>query len=92
MHEALGAQVDVRGLARMESRAALRAVLRAWLPLAEAVLGMSVEVLPHPRDAAPLRTPHLLPQISTTLQLPPATQEVSNIPCFRQNPRKQTLG
>ena len=35
-------------------------VLRAWLPLSEAVLGMAVRHLPSPPASAPLRMPHLL--------------------------------
>lgn len=43
-----------------EPRQALRAVLRAWLPLSEAVLGMAVQHMPHPAEAAPARVPRLL--------------------------------
>lgn len=37
-----------------------QAVLRAWLPLSEAVLGMAVAQLPSPPQAAPHRIPRLL--------------------------------
>ena len=37
-----------------------QAVLRAWLPLSEAVLGMAVDRLPGPAAAAPSRMPRLL--------------------------------
>lgn len=43
-----------------DPRQSLRAVLRAWLPLSEAVLGMAVGHLPSPALAAPLRVPRLL--------------------------------
>lgn len=47
----------------------MRAVLRAWLPLAEATLTMAIAHLPSPRAAAPLRVPHLLSGMPT-LTLP----------------------
>lgn len=43
-------QVPAKALASPEARTALRAVLRAWLPLSEAVLGMAVAQLPNPRQ------------------------------------------
>jgi ribosome assembly protein 1 len=43
-----------------DPKQALRAVLRAWLPLSEAVLTMAAEHLPSPREAAPFRAPRLL--------------------------------
>ncbi|KAK9830922.1 hypothetical protein WJX81_005694 [Elliptochloris bilobata] len=54
-------QVPAKALVHPEARTALRAVLRAWLPLSEAVLGMAVDQLPSPRQAAPQRLPRLLP-------------------------------
>ncbi|MEW5299576.1 MAG: hypothetical protein WDW36_002577 [Sanguina aurantia] len=53
-------QVTARALEHSDPRQALRAVLRAWLPLSEAVLGMAVACLPSPSEAAPSRVPHLL--------------------------------
>ena len=44
----LGLGVSEKVLAHPDSRAALRAVLRAWLPLSEAVLGAAVDQLPSP--------------------------------------------
>ena len=41
-------------------RALPQAVMRSWLPLSEAVLGMAARHLPHPAAAAPVRMPHLL--------------------------------
>jgi hypothetical protein len=38
----------------------LQAVLRTWLPLSEAVLGMAVSCLPSPPAASPRRIPRLL--------------------------------
>jgi ribosome assembly protein 1 len=52
-----------------DPRAALKAVLRAWLPLSEAVLGMTVSHLPSPAAAAPLRLPHLMDGGSNTALL-----------------------
>jgi ribosome assembly protein 1 len=52
-----------------DPRAALKAVLRAWLPLSEAVLGMTVSHLPSPAAAAPLRLPHLMHGGSNTALL-----------------------
>ena len=54
-------QVSDAVIAHPETRTALRAVLKAWLPLSEAVLGMAVEHLPSPAAAAPLRLQRLLP-------------------------------
>jgi ribosome assembly protein 1 len=51
-------------------RAAVKAVLKAWLPLSEAVLGMAVTHLPSPDVAAPLRLPYLLSGGSNTALLP----------------------
>ena len=48
-------------LAHPDTRTALRAVLKAWLPLSEAVLSMAVEHLPDPATAAPGRLVRLLP-------------------------------
>ena len=54
------AQVGDRALAQADPKAALRAVMKSWLPLSEAVLGMAVEQLPDPVAAAPERLPRLL--------------------------------
>ena len=43
-------QVPAKAMASPEARTALRAVLRTWLPLSEAVLGMAVAQLPSPRQ------------------------------------------
>lgn len=55
----LSTQVPARAL-EGDARQALRSVLRAWLPLSEAVLGMAVEHMPSPQDAAPNRLPKLM--------------------------------
>ncbi len=44
----LGLGVSDRVVAHPDPRTALRAVLRAWLPLSEAVLGAAVDQLPSP--------------------------------------------
>jgi ribosome assembly protein 1 len=56
----LAARVPQKALEANDPRQALRAVLRAWLPLSEAVLGMAVRHLPSPPEAAPFRLPRLL--------------------------------
>ena len=73
-------QVSERALAAPEPRAALRAVMRAWLPLSEAVLGMAVERLPDPKQAAPERLPRLLAlqALGGGARLAPALQQVSS--------------
>lgn len=58
----LGPQLAPRALEQSDPRQCLRAVLRAWLPLSEAVLGMAVAQLPGPAAAAPSRVPRLLGQ------------------------------
>ncbi|WIA32200.1 hypothetical protein OEZ86_003049 [Tetradesmus obliquus] len=65
----LSPQVPAKLLEGGDPRAALKAVLRAWLPLSEAVLGMTVEHLPSPAAAAPLRLPHLMDGGSNTALL-----------------------
>eukprot|EP00967_Tisochrysis_lutea_P097102 scaffold142524_cov17-Tisochrysis_lutea.AAC.1 len=47
----------------------LPAVMRAWLPLSEAVLGMAMMHLPAPPAAAPLRMPRLLGSSLSNQQL-----------------------
>ncbi|PRW32859.1 ribosomal S5 Elongation factor G III V family [Chlorella sorokiniana] len=53
--------ITPRVLQHPDARAALRSVLRAWLPLSEAVLSMAAEHLPSPIAAAPERYARLLP-------------------------------
>ena len=53
-------QVSDKALAQADPKAALRAVMKSWLPLSEAILGMAVEQLPDPASAAPERLPRLL--------------------------------
>jgi ribosome assembly protein 1 len=61
-----------------EPRAAVKAVLKAWLPLSEAVLGMAVTHLPSPAAAAPVRLPHLLSGGRNTPLLPAAATRGSS--------------
>lgn len=49
-----------KAISHPDAKTALRAVMRGWLPLSEAVLSMAVEQLPSPLEAAPERLPHLL--------------------------------
>eukprot|EP00879_Flechtneria_rotunda_P027153 GHRR01029027.1.p1 GENE.GHRR01029027.1~~GHRR01029027.1.p1 ORF type:complete len:303 (+),score=101.08 GHRR01029027.1:1-909(+) len=65
----LSHQVPARVLKGPDPRAAVKAVLHAWLPLSEAVLGMAVKHLPSPAAAAPMRLPHLLSGGSNTTLL-----------------------
>ena len=52
-------QVPPRDLSGQDRRVALRAVLRAWLPLSTCILDMVVQQLPDPRAAAQHRMPVL---------------------------------
>lgn len=54
-------QVGDKALAHPNPKLAVRAVMRSWLPLPEAVLSMVVSTLPDPATAAPERLDHLLP-------------------------------
>lgn len=56
-------QVPAKAMASPEARTALRAVLRAWLPLSEAVLGMAIAQLPSPRQVC------CQPQLNLNLDL-----------------------
>ena len=47
-----------------DGRIALRALMRGWLPLSDAVLGMGVRFLPDPRSAAALRIERFLPALA----------------------------
>lgn len=70
-------------LAHSDARTVLRAVLKAWLPLSEAVLSMAVEHLPDPATAAPGRLARLLPPQQLHLkgaQLSKDLQEVWVVP------------
>jgi ribosome assembly protein 1 len=55
----VGHQVPPRDLSGQDRRVALRAVLRAWLPLSTCILDMVVQQLPDPRAAAQYRMPVL---------------------------------
>ena len=46
-----------------DARVALRGLMRGWLPLSEAVLGMGARFLPDPRSAAAVRVGRLLPAL-----------------------------
>lgn len=76
-------QVTERMLAHPDPRTVLRSVLKAWLPLSEAVLGMAVQHLPDPASAAPGRLARLLPPQQLHLkgtQLSSDLQQVCMIP------------
>ena len=72
-------QITDRMLMHPDARTVLRSVLKAWLPLSEAVLSMAVEHLPDPASAAPGRLARLLPPQQLHLkgvQLPKDLQQV----------------
>ena len=56
----LSSLVPSRSMEQSDPRQAMRAVMRAWLPLSEAVLGMAVNKLPSPSQASPYRITRLL--------------------------------
>ncbi|KAK9869094.1 hypothetical protein WJX84_011258 [Apatococcus fuscideae] len=64
-------QVSEKALGHPDAKQALKTMLRAWLPLSDAVLGMALEQLPDPRQSMQERTPHLLPT------LPPSAVSLS---------------
>eukprot|EP00873_Tetraselmis_striata_P038957 jgi/Tetstr1/459221/TSEL_000031.t1 len=64
--------VTDKDLRHSDVKYALKAVLRAWLPLSEAILGMVTEQLPSPPAAAPERLARLLPAQPDLSELPPA--------------------
>lgn len=55
-------QVTDSALSHQDRRQAVKAVLRAWLPLSEAVLAMAAECMPSPEAAASRRMDRLLPR------------------------------
>ena len=72
-----------KALHHPEPRKALRQVLQAWLPLAEAVLGMATQQLPNPAQGAKERWKRLLPPQLLDIQatsLPTETQQVCTVP------------
>lgn len=75
-------QVGDRALAQADPKAALRAVMKSWLPLSEAVLGMAVEQLPDPMAAAPERLPRLLALDALDALDPSLTAPVQQVGLF----------
>ena len=73
-------QVSDRALAQADPKAALRAVMKSWLPLSEAVLGMAVEQLPDPISAAPERLPRLLALGALDAMAAPLPSSVQQVP------------
>jgi ribosome assembly protein 1 len=77
--------VSEKAISQSDPRSALKAVMRSWLPLSEAVLGMAVKQLPSPAEAAPERLPHLLALDSidavAASHLPAATRRARCPPC-----------
>ena len=56
--------IDKKVAGHQDPRVALRGVMRSWLPLSTAILGMGTAFLPNPRQAAPNRVSRLLPKES----------------------------
>ena len=75
-------QVTDRMLAHPDPRTVLRSVLRAWLPLSEAVLSMAVEHLPDPAVAAPGRLARLLPPQQLHLKQTRVSQQLQKVASF----------
>ena len=79
-------QVSEKAISHPDAKTALRAVMRGWLPLSEAVLSMAVEQLPSPVEAAPERVPHLLAldaiEAACAPRLPAAMQQVRACACM----------
>ena len=61
MSSKLGISLPKRDLDNAKGRAAVQCLMRAWLPLADAVMEAIVDALPSPIDAAPTRMMHLMP-------------------------------
>ena len=55
MASSLGISVPPRDLSHGDPRVALSSFMKAWLPLAETVLGMAVRCLPSPKDSSRVR-------------------------------------
>ncbi len=72
-------QVPERVLQAGDARAALRAVLRSWLPLSEAVLGMATQHMPSPVAAAPSRVPRLLIEHPLAADVPAEVSEALQV-------------
>ena len=53
-----------KNIKHQDPRVALRALMRSWLSLSEAILSMGVSFLPSPKKAAPMRIGRFLPNIN----------------------------
>lgn len=62
--------VNKRDMASKDAKLKLSAVMRAWLPLHHAVLGMVVRALPSPFEAQRKRLPKLWPSVAGVEALP----------------------
>ncbi|CAG9462272.1 unnamed protein product [Pedinophyceae sp. YPF-701] len=71
---ALGITVAPQALQHPDPRNALRSFLRAWLPLAKAVLSTAVEHVPAPSAAAAHRIPKLVPGVGSGMTASGNTQ------------------
>ena len=74
-------QVTDRMLAHPDARTVLRSVLKAWMPLSEAVLSMAVEHLPDPATAAPGRLARLLPPQQLHLKAAKVPAQLQKVGC-----------
>ena len=77
----LGLTVPPRQLRGTDSTQKLRAVMRAWLPLAGAVLGMVAKHLPSPTESATSRIDKVRARSALCVSLwPPCSRRVAPFP------------
>jgi small GTP-binding protein len=75
--EKLGTNAGKRDMASREGSVRACAILRAWLPLSEAVLSMAVRVLPSPKEAQAKRLAKLWPEGSGAADVPAAALQLA---------------
>jgi ribosome assembly protein 1 len=72
-------KVNKRDMAGKDGKLKLQAVMRAWLPLSSAVLGMVVRALPSPIEAQKNRVERLWPAIKRSLLSSPSSSVAGRI-------------
>ena len=82
--ERFSVQIGEKALAQADAKAALRTVMKSWLPLSEAVLGMAIDQLPDPVTAAPERLPRLLALDVLDAMASPLSAPVQQVGPFMQ--------
>ena len=68
-----------RSIKHQDPRVALRALMRSWLSLSEAILSMGVSFLPSPKAAAPKRIGRFLPTIKSDVASDELKESLENI-------------